>query len=134
MKARDGAGAVGYVPENYLEFPPVSTHSHHYAVPPGEDAPSAFDTASISTSGTSSLTVASSTSGYDKEVTGINSKTNSYRGSKFGLVCYNIVNTINKGKNSLRRINKVAVILKTERFDDMNSTVIISCVSKAVQS
>ena len=75
VKARDGSGQLGYVPENYLEFPPVATQPHHqYALPPGDENENVSDTASISTSGTSSLTTTSSSSGYDKEVSKITSK------------------------------------------------------------
>jgi len=77
VKARDATGQLGYVPENYLEFPPVLSQSHQYAFPPGDEPLNVSDTASISTSGTSSLTTTSSHSGYDKEVSKINTKASS---------------------------------------------------------
>ena len=40
----------------------------------------------------------------------------------------------NKLKNSLERKNKAAVNFKTERFDNVDSAVIISSVCKAVQN
>uniref|UniRef100_H2YMG2 Uncharacterized protein n=1 Tax=Ciona savignyi TaxID=51511 RepID=H2YMG2_CIOSA len=59
VKAKDGSGHVGYVPENYLEFPTNSTTPHHhYALPPGEDYTNTLGSTSSGsiTSGTSSLT------------------------------------------------------------------------------
>ena len=73
VKAKNASGVLGYVPENYLEFPPLSSanaQTHQYAFPPGEEG---TDTASVSTAGTSSLTTASSTSTSDREVFKINS-------------------------------------------------------------
>uniref|UniRef100_F6UT38 Uncharacterized protein n=1 Tax=Ciona intestinalis TaxID=7719 RepID=F6UT38_CIOIN len=58
VKARDATGRMGYIPENYLEFPanPATPH-HHYALPPGDynDTLGSSSSGSI-TSGTSSLT------------------------------------------------------------------------------
>ncbi|CAK8686391.1 unnamed protein product [Clavelina lepadiformis] len=73
VKARNSSGQLGYVPENYLQFPAPSTGTtpHHYALPPSdEDYTNTMGSSSSSTSGTSSLTV-SSTSGNDREVSNI---------------------------------------------------------------
>nr|XP_009857655.1 F-BAR and double SH3 domains protein 2 isoform X2 [Ciona intestinalis] len=73
VKARDATGRMGYIPENYLEFPanPATPH-HHYALPPGDynDTLGSSSSGSI-TSGTSSLTTNSS--GNDREVSRITS-------------------------------------------------------------
>jgi len=74
VRARDSRGKIGYVPENYLEFPAASnnTPTHHmYSLPPGEDYSNTLEkeSSTSSTSGTSSLTSSSAT---DREVDKIN--------------------------------------------------------------
>uniref|UniRef100_H2YMG0 SH3 domain-containing protein n=1 Tax=Ciona savignyi TaxID=51511 RepID=H2YMG0_CIOSA len=86
VKAKDGSGHVGYVPENYLEFPTNSTTPHHhYALPPGEDYTNTLGSTSSGsiTSGTSSLTTNSS--GNDPEVTTITSKAAINQDKKQGI-------------------------------------------------
>lgn len=74
VKAKNNHGRVGYVPENYLEFPTtVNSPAHHlYCEPPGDDYSNTLESSS-STSGTSSMTSNSTTSGNDREVVQITS-------------------------------------------------------------